>query len=92
MNTMAERDRLLRKISSAQFAAWELHIFLDTHPNDCEALRSYQKYCETAAALTQEFERTYGPLRAQAAVGKERWKWVNDPWPWENDRGARCDV
>ena len=29
---MSEQERLMRQISAYQFSAWELHIFLDTHP------------------------------------------------------------
>ena len=31
---MNEQERLLLRIRAMQFAQWELHIFLDTHPND----------------------------------------------------------
>lgn len=37
---MSEQERLLRRIRAWQFSEWELHIFLDTHPNDCEAPKS----------------------------------------------------
>ena len=31
---MTERERLMKRISSYDFAVIELHIYLDTHPND----------------------------------------------------------
>ena len=86
---MSERERLLRRISSAQFAAWELHIFLDTHPNDDEALRSFKKYNEMASMLINEYESKYGPLSSSGANGTSRWNWVNEPWPWENCKEGR---
>ena len=30
---MSEQEALRRRISAVQFAAWELHLFLDSHPN-----------------------------------------------------------
>ena len=31
---MNEQERLMRQINATQFAAWELHVFLDTHPGN----------------------------------------------------------
>ena len=80
-----EQEKLLRKISSAQFAAWELHIFLDTHPDDDEAIKSYKKYNDIAAVLINEYEKKFGPLKAGSVTSSSMWKWVNEPWPWEKE-------
>ncbi len=87
---MNEREMLLRRLSSAQFAAWEMHIFLDTHPDDQQAIASYQKYHEKAQALIKEFEEKYGPITSSAsAFGEKRWEWINNPWPWENEKETK---
>lgn len=80
---MSNRTALLKKISVAQFAAWELHVYLDTHPHDQRALKSYNQYKEKAKALTAEFEEKYGPLTSCDMYGDTSWKWIHDPWPWE---------
>lgn len=80
---MSNREALLKKISVASFAAWELHVYLDTHPSDQRALKSYNQYKEKAKALTAEFEEKYGPLTSCDMYGDTSWKWINDPWPWE---------
>ena len=80
---MNERATLLKKISVAKFAAFELQIYLDTHPGDQRALKSFQQYKEKANALVTEFEEQYGPLTACDTFGDTSWKWINDPWPWE---------
>ena len=41
---MNDREMLLRKLSGAQFALWETHLFLDTHPYDANALTAKKKY------------------------------------------------
>ena len=38
------QNELFLKLSSAQFAMWELHVFLDTHPNNKEAYALKEKY------------------------------------------------
>ncbi len=78
-----DKEMLLRRLSSAQFAAWEMHMYLDTHPNDRSALMSMQKYEEKARALKKEYEKRFGPLSPFDMYGDTRFEWVKDPWPWD---------
>lgn len=82
---MNNRETALLRLSSVQFAAWELHIYLDTHPGDKEAQKRYDEYMAAYKALLKEFEAQYGPV-TQPADGKE---WLKDPWPW--DVAKECD-
>lgn len=81
---MNERQKLLRCLSAEQFAAWELHLYLDTHPADKKAKEMHERHQARAAELREEFESKYGPLSPRDGEGCE---WLKDPWPWE--RGAR---
>ncbi len=80
---MNEQKKLLARLSAAQFAAWELHMFLDTHPCDKTANEMFRKYTAETAMLKKEYESKYGPLTIQASNEAD---WLNDPWPWENER------
>ena len=84
---MSPREALLSKISVARFAAWELHIYLDTHPKDKQALKRFEQYQTQANQLTAEFEEKYGPLTAGDTFGDSSWDWINAPWPWECQEG-----
>ena len=86
---MSERERLLRRLSAAQFAAWELNVFLDTHPNNAEAINRYKAYKKTAQELMASYESKYGPLKAQNVTNDVWFDWVNNPWPWEAE--GECD-
>ncbi|MBQ6819498.1 MAG: spore coat protein CotJB [Clostridia bacterium] len=86
---MNDRQALLNRISVARFAAWELHIYLDTHPNDKQAMRNFEKYQKTADELTVQYEAKYGPLISSDVYGDTSWQWINAPWPWEC--GEVCD-
>jgi len=56
------------------FAAWELRLYLNTHPCDQNALRLYQQICR----------QIDGPGYACVFVPcGSTWEWVDDPWPWE---------
>jgi spore coat protein JB len=80
---MNEQKKLLMRLSAAQFAAWELHMFLDTHPCDKTANEMFRKYTAEAAMLRKEYESKYGPLTVPSSNEAD---WLNDPWPWENER------
>lgn len=83
---MNEQQKLLRRISTAQFAAWELHLFLDTHPCDSSASEMFEKYTNEAMLLKREYEQKYGPLTVSSSNEAD---WLESPWPWENERS--CD-
>lgn len=78
---MNERERLLRRLSAAQFAAWELHMFLDTHPNDAQANSKFEQYKLKASDLKKEYESKFGPITIDKSMGNA--EWLSDPWPWE---------
>lgn len=82
---MNELEKLLRRLSAAQFALWELHLYLDTHPCDRAASRMCEKYSSEAASLKAQFEERYGPL---SSGNCESCEWLRDPWPWDIERSG----
>lgn len=82
---MKDRETLLRQLSAAQFAAWEMHIYLDTHPQDRQALQAMQKYRREAQMLQREFEEKYGPITVADTIDDMTFTWINNPWPWEKE-------
>ena len=82
---MSNRDKLLRTLSSVQFALWELHLYLNTHPEDMTALGMHDKYAKRLHELTCEYEESFGPLSPKTGEGIE---WLKNPWPW--DIGGDC--
>ena len=77
---MNKREKLLRSISAVQFALWELHLYLNTHPADMEALSLHEQYEMKLAKLRAEYEEKYGPLTPMRGEGID---WLKNPWPWE---------
>ncbi len=57
------------------FAAWDLRLFLDTHPNDTAALAAYRQLCSQAG-------KNYASVPDYMTNGV-RFSWVDGPWPWE---------
>ena len=59
---MTDQERLMRQINAYRFMAWELHIFLDTHPNNCEAAKKLEDTRKKIDELTKNYEDAYGPM------------------------------
>lgn len=81
---MKTRKQMLLRLSAVQFAAWELHLYLDTHPNDNNAAMRYKELEVQYQQLLAEYEDRFGPL-VRPATGNA---WLNDPWPWETEKGV----
>lgn len=79
-----EQSQLLSYIQILDFTLYDLSLFLDTHPNDTEALQYYHHYNLLRNKSVEEYSALYGPLTAHDACKSEtEWMWVQQPWPWE---------
>ena len=87
---MSEQERLMRKICACRFAMWELKIFLDTHPNECGAMKRLAEYRKYTQELVAQYEDTYGPMNLNSDTAN-RVAWVQEPWPWETEQQAEED-
>lgn len=63
----------------AAFVLWELRLYLNTHPNDKEALNLFRKLFKEAKE--PNYATTF--LTDDGCAGG--WDWVRNPWPWEYD-------
>lgn len=81
---MDERMELLKKYNAYAFAAYDWNLYLDTHPNDKDAIAMFKKMVNKAKELRNEYQAKYGPLTAEASADSERWNWIDNPWPWDN--------
>lgn len=82
---MTERQKLMKQIMEYGFAVTETAMFLDTHPDNQEAIAAMKKYTEKKNELTSIYEKKYGPIRQNSAAlsNEKRWTWIDSPWPWE---------
>ena len=80
------REQLLKEIGMHSFAAFEISLFLDNHPNNAEALSDRQKHMNKAKEAIKEYEARYGALKMEDIPAQNRWTWIDDPWPWNNER------
>lgn len=77
------RVKLLREVMAADFTVIDLNLYLDTHPNEQNAIYLYNNSVQRAKMLREQYERTYGPLTPFTHNYKNAWQWIERPWPWE---------
>lgn len=71
--------------SELQFALIDLNLYLDTHPNDKEALEMFHKISKTLQSARYDYIRRNGPLMAGESSADTPFEWVSSKykWPWE---------
>ena len=79
---MTERDILIKKISTYQFAIDDMRLYLDTHPMDMDTVSKAKEYSEKLKKLTETYEEKFGAL-FKGSGNSNRWSWIRSPWPWE---------
>ena len=79
------RKELMCHINQVSFVVDDIQLYLDTHPWDQEALKYFQEYSLKRNQALKEYANLYGPLTVDTAAHNctERWRWINEPWPWQ---------
>ncbi|MCD7817989.1 MAG: spore coat protein CotJB [Lachnospiraceae bacterium] len=85
----AGEQQLLIYLDEVSFCAYDLMLYLDSHPEDENALEAFHKYSKLRKKALEKYERAFGPLRFSQIDEYDMgsFKWVNQPWPWE---GGEC--
>lgn len=73
----------LTELQALGFAINELALYLDTHPEDKEALELYRQYQLLYRQGAEQFSRDRGPLTHGTPVEDGTYTWIDEPWPWE---------
>lgn len=83
MEKEMNKFELLKQIMAIDFVIEDLHLYLNTHPSDKEALARYNSAVMQSQMLRQEYERNFGMLSEHGTPSPYPWQWINEPWPWE---------
>lgn len=92
-----DKEKLLKQLTIMDFVATDLHLYLNTHPTDGEALKMYNEVLIHSKHLRKEYEKHFGPLvgyrSPDIAHGGQppQWRWSECPWPWEADFNFKWD-
>lgn len=82
---MDNKCELMKKLQSYNFAAYDMLLYLDTHPDDRKAFSLFQDLIENTKKFKAEYEKNYGALTPFSSAAFESFDWLNSPWPWEKE-------
>lgn len=82
---VTRKGQLLQTIDAASFAVNDINLYLDTHPDDMQALDYYKMYREIREKAIMDYTQYFGPLTADMAIIGDTWTWIDKPWPWEGN-------
>ena len=78
------RRQMLEWVMMLGFCAYDMMLYLDTHPTDSDALEYYEECNRMYQEAKRAYEEAYGPLTAESAhTNQGKWSWGMQPLPWE---------
>lgn len=76
--------RMLEELQQLDFVLVELTLYLDTHPNDLQAVQQFNQFAQRRQQCAHQFESRYGPLMQFGhSYARYPWNWPDTPWPWQ---------
>ena len=85
MNQGNRAAALMCQLQQACFVVDDLKLYLDTHPDDPEALACYRRSKAARDRAVAEYVANVGPLYAEQVACDQQWTWTQAPWPWEGE-------
>ena len=71
------------ELQTLHFALNELALYLDTHPEDAEALKLYRQYQKLLHENAMAYSQKCMPTTHTMPVDHQTYTWLDEPWPWE---------
>lgn len=71
----------MQALTEACFYAHDLHLYLDTHPDDEEALALFREACKQRKACKEAFENCCYPLTSCSSGKDGEWDWLCGAFP-----------
>ncbi len=84
-----QREELLLEIMELSFAINDLNLYLDLHPEDKHMLKKFNELVEKSCKCEMEYVKNYGSLEVIDNTSDEKFEWIKNPWPWDNEGGTK---
>lgn len=88
-NTPAEDFSDLDLLQAFGFSINELGLYLDTHPDDGEAVKLYNSYLEMKESYAEKLRQAGYFLFQEDSTQNGSFGWLKSPWPWDGLKEAR---
>jgi spore coat protein JB len=74
----------IEQLQAVDFVLVDLTLYLDTHPDDFEAINQFNQFAKERKRLKKIIESNYGPLMQFGnSYSGYPWNWDDAPWPWQ---------
>lgn len=73
-------------IAMLGFCSIDMMLYMDTHPDDREALEYFNQCTELYNSAKKVYEERFGQLNAFSGGPLNCWDWNTAPMPWEGGR------
>jgi spore coat protein JB len=74
----------MEELQAVDFVLVELTLYLDTHPQDTNAIQQFNQYAQQRKKIKKAIESKYGPLMQYGnSYSGMPWNWNSAPWPWQ---------
>lgn len=83
MKENVNKADLKREIAELHFMLEDLQLYLNTHPNDNNALAMRNNYVRRYKMVKEEYDGCIGMLNQDDSLSRYPWNWIEEPWPWE---------
>ena len=79
------KNKGLMSIYELGFAMTEALLYLDTHPDDAEAIEYYNSIKPQYSEAVADYAECFGAIIAPGTNGCGYWNWQATPLPWEKE-------
>ena len=86
------RSELYRWVMALGFCAYDMLLYLDTHPDDAQALSYYNQCNELYNSAKKTYEERFEPLSAFGSQPLEDWDWNDGPMPWNYEKRLQYPI
>ncbi|MFT9600016.1 spore coat protein CotJB [Mesobacillus sp.] len=74
----------MEELQAVDFVLVDLTLYLDTHPEDYDAINQFNQFAKERRRLKKVVESMYGPLQQYGnSYSGYPWNWDDGPWPWQ---------
>jgi spore coat protein JB len=81
----ANKNSVIKAVYELGFVMTEVLLYLDTHPNDSEAIEYYAEMRQRYNEAVEAYESMIGPLSFNRTGADNYFDWAATPLPWEKE-------
>lgn len=76
------KKQLMNSINNLSFALDDTRLFLDTHPDNQDALSYFNDTMKVRNEIVEEYTKKFGPISSYNVNVCDGWSWNDCPLPW----------